>query len=106
MEFYKDLYWGASLKKKKEKVLYRLEEGTVQLHLYLLVLPVQERNQLEFFDSLLLKQTWFADAAALKVAGIANGYEEAVELVQQMTEDALRETGTANIRRYLEQSWK
>jgi hypothetical protein len=33
--------------------------------------------------------------------GLAKGYEEALQLIQTMAEDSLRETGTANIKEYL-----
>lgn len=107
MEFYKDLYWGGSLEKKKEKILRGLKRGKTKLHLYLIVLPQGDKNQLEFFDALLLKQKWFRSTAGrLKVVGITNGYEEALEAVQCIMEETVRKTGEANIRTYLEQNWK
>ena len=107
MEFYKDLYWSGSLEKKKEKILRGLKRGKIKLHLYLIVLPRREKNQLEFFDALLLRQKWFRQTAGqLKVVGITNGYEEALEMVRHIMEETVNRTGKADIRTYLEQNWK
>lgn len=107
MEFYRDLYWSGSLEKKKDKILRGLKRGKIQLHLYLIVLPRGEKNQLEFFDALLVRQKWFCRTAGqLKVVGIANGYEEALEMVQCIMEETVKRTGKTSIRTYLEQNWK
>ena len=47
MRYYRRLYWGEDLKKKKEKIIRRLNTGKLQRDIYVLVLPEHGSNQLE-----------------------------------------------------------
>ena len=55
---------------------------------------------LEFYSSMLLKQHIF-DREELFVVGIADGYMDALYMVERITDDVFRETGNAEIRQYL-----
>lgn len=100
MEFYKNLYVSESLETKQDTIIKKLRAGKPQLSCYVIVLAEKHSDQLEFFDSVLLSQHWYAGKHFF-VAGIASCYEEALELVRQMTEDTYREQGDADIRLYL-----
>lgn len=100
MKFYNNLYISESLEQKKAKIIRKLEKGKVQLSCYLIVLTENPRNQLEFFDAVLLKQANY-QKENLFVAGIANCYEEALELVQKMAQDTYAKNGNADIRKFL-----
>ena len=58
------------------------------------------KNQLEFFDSVLLTQQ-LMPKEDLFVVGIADSYIGAVEMVQQITEEVYTNTGETDIRSYL-----
>ena len=51
MRYYRRLYWGEDLKKKKEKIIRRLNTGKLQRDIYVLVLPEHGSNQLEIYNA-------------------------------------------------------
>jgi hypothetical protein len=42
----------------------------------------------------------------LKVVGIASGKKEAIDLVQLIIEESMRETGSADVREFLRKKWE
>ena len=73
MRYYKHLYLTEGLEKKKEKIIRKLEAG---------------------------KQPAFPEQE-LFVVGITKGYDEAVELVEQIVQEVYDQTGTCDIRSYI-----
>ena len=100
MKYYHDLYLSKSLLSKKETIIEKLESNQWQLSKYLLVLAQNEKNHLEFFDSVLLTQN-LMPKEDLFVVGIADSYVGAVDMVQKITEEVYASTGNTNIRSYL-----
>ena len=100
MKYYHDLYLSKSLLSKKETIIEKLESNQWQLSKYLLVLAQNEKNHLEFFDSVLLTQN-LMPKKDLFVVGIADSYVGAVDMVQKITEEVYASTGNTNIRSYL-----
>ena len=95
IEFYHNLYVSECWQKKKGKIVKRLKENKLQPQVYVITLSQGEQNQLEFFSSVLLKQSIF-EHSKLFVIGIADGYDEALFLV-----DVYQETKSANARQFL-----
>ena len=79
MKYYFNLYWSEELVGKEKEILTKLGQEKVQLNKYLVVLTESDVNHLEFFDSVLLKQSLF-NRDDLFVVGIAEGYTGALEL--------------------------
>lgn len=100
VKFYCDLYVSQGWQKKKSTLKKKLKKKKLLPTTYVIALSQGSRNQLEFFSSVLLHQHVF-NSAEVFVVGIADGYEEAVYLVKQMTDKVYRETGTADIRRFI-----
>lgn len=100
IKFYCDLYVSECWQEKKEKIMKKLRENRLQPQVYVIALSQGEQNHLEFFSSLLLKQRVFRHGE-LFVVGIADGYDEALYLVEQITDHVYRETGGADIRRFV-----
>ena len=73
IEFYHNLYVSECWQKKKGKIVKRLKENKLQPQVYVITLSQGEQNQLEFFSSVLLKQSIF-EHSKLFVIGIADGY--------------------------------
>lgn len=105
MTFYCDLYISEDLEKKKDKVLGRLSENKAQPSIYVITLAQGRQNHLEFYSSLLLKQHIYEDTP-LFVVGIANGYEDAMYMVEQITAKVYEETKGTDIRGYIEKRQK
>lgn len=97
---YCDLYVSDGLRKKKQKVLRKLMERQLQPSLYVLTLAQGEQNHLEFFPAYLLQQPVYDDKS-LFVVGIAEGYDAAMYLVEEITQEVLAQTKGTDIRRYL-----
>lgn len=100
MKYYDKLYMSKKLVPKRDDILKKLELGKWQLNIYLIVLARKSANQLEFYSSTMLLQEAY-DKSNLLVVGIADGYDEAVKLVRQITDEVYQETGGTEIRDYL-----
>ena len=103
MRIRKQLYVSESLEGKEKKMLRRIRRGKYSLNLYVLTVPEEGGEQLEFYDSLMLMQPCFRKQDSL-IVGLAMGYEEAVQIVVRITEEVLEKTGDVNIRKYLLES--
>ena len=100
MRYYKHLYLTEGLKKKKEKIIRNLETGKLQPGVHVITLAVNEKNQLEIYPTIQFKQPAFPEQD-LFVVGIAKGYDEAVELVEQIVQEVYDRTGACDIRSYI-----
>ena len=100
MRYYKHLYLTEGLEKKKEKIIRKLESGKLQPSVHVITLAVSERNQLEIYPTIQFKQPAFPEQE-LFVVGITKGYDEAVELVEQIVQEVYDQTGTCDIRSYI-----
>ena len=82
VKIYCDLCVSECWQEKKEKIIKKLQ------------------NHLEFFSSMLLKQRVYRDSG-LFVVGIAAGYDEALAITTRIADHVYRETGGADIRRFI-----
>lgn len=98
MKFYRNLYVGESIK-KPNKVKWRLRHNAGQFQVYVIALAEGE-DQLEIYHCAFLQQGYYKKNPPY-IIGIAGGYAEAVDLVVEITEAALKETGRADLKRYL-----
>lgn len=100
IKFYCDLYVSECWREKENKIIKKLKENRIQPQVYIVALSQGDQNELEFFSSILLKQHVF-DNAEVFVVGIANGYDEALFMVRDITKQIYTETGTADLRKYI-----
>ena len=100
VKFYHDLYVSETWMNKKKKIMKKLQENRLQPAVYVITLAGGEQNNLEFYSSMLLKQHIF-DREEIFVVGIAAGYDEAVSLVKDITEQVYKETGDADVRQFI-----
>lgn len=100
MRYYRRLYWGEKLEKKKDKIIRRLNTGKLQRDIHVLVLPERDTNQLEIYNAALFLQPDFPNDDFF-IVGIVRGYEAALELVEEITGEVYEKTGGADIRTYL-----
>lgn len=101
MKYYCNLYMSAALEAEKEEIIYKLEHDKFQLNKYLIVPAQNDREQLEFYNASLLLQKIYKKET-LFVVGIADGFEGALELVEQITREVYDETKTTDIRAYIQ----
>lgn len=99
MRYYKHLYLTEGLEKKKKKSSVSWKPVNCS-QVYVITLAVSERNQLEIYPTIQFKQPAFPEQE-LFVVGITKGYDEAVELVEQIVQEVYDQTGTRDIRSYI-----
>ena len=101
MEFYKNLYIGDSIR-KPNKVKRKLKRHAKQLKIYVIILS-PGTDQLEIFHSILLGQPFYKKKENLPyIVGIAGNYDEAVELVCRIVNDAMAKNGNADLKNYIQ----
>ena len=99
MRYYKHLYLADGIK-KKEKIIRKLEEKKLQMNIHIITLARNEKNQLEIYNSMILLQPDFPHDDFF-VVGLAKGYEDAVEMVEEITQEVYNKTKGADIRSYI-----
>ncbi len=100
MRWYEDLYVGYSLLDKKRQVVRKIKKGKPQGNKYVLTLPRNDYDTLEIYPSVVLLQKWYRDSDMI-VVGIAEGMEEAMDMMQLIIMDCLYETGNVNVKKYI-----
>ena len=91
-------YIGSSIKRPK-KVIRKLKQGRKQLKVFLLVLS-GDNYQLEIYHNIILQQWYYRENPPL-IIGIAGNHGEALDLVCQITEEAIEKLGRADLKGYL-----
>ena len=100
IKFYCDLYVSECWREKKNKIIKKLKENRIQPQVYIVALSQGDQNELEFFSSILLKQHVF-EHAELFIVGIADGYDEALDLTEKITGEIYSKTGDTDLRKYI-----
>jgi len=100
MRYYKNLYVSESAADEKEEIVRRLNQNKIMWNTYIIALAKGGQNHLEFFDSVLLQQDIIA-AQDLFIVGIAAGYDEALVLIEKITQEVYDSTKGADIRSYI-----
>lgn len=99
MRYYKHLYLAEGIK-KKEKIIRKLEEKKLQMNIHVITLARNEKNQLEIYHSMVFLQPDFPQDDFF-VVGLAKGYEDAVEMVEEIAREVYNRTKGADIRSYI-----
>ena len=98
MKFYKNLYVGDTIKDVK-KVKRKLLLNAGQLGIYVITL-CKGRDQLEIYHCAFLQQKYYKKNPPF-IIGIANGYEEAVEIVRQIAIEAYECNENCDLKKYI-----
>lgn len=101
LNWYKELYVGNNAKKKKKKLIRRINQGAGVVDVYLITLAANHRDQLDIFSANELLQKARRKNCPV-IVGLACGYWEALELVEAMVQQTYQETATGNVRQWLE----
>lgn len=101
LNWYKNLYVGDNAKKKKSQLIFKINVGAGGFDVYLITLACNPQNQLEIFSANELKQKARRKYCPM-IIGLCCGYEEALEMTRMLVEEAYRETGIPDVRKWLE----
>lgn len=85
-EFSKKLYWGNSVK-KHTVVKWKLYHGSGQFGIFCITRAANGIDQLEIINSAYLKQPYFR-YHPVYIYGIAGGYEEAMDILLRISQEA------------------
>lgn len=98
MHFYKNLYTSPSLQKKKRQIVWKLKTGKTLPFVY--VVTLSEQNDLmEIYHCFILKQPYYRKNPPY-VIGIADSYQSAVELVQNILLDVSSQAGDFDMKAF------
>lgn len=100
LKIYCDLLVSDGWQERKERILDKIRQNKLQPTVYVITLAQGEQNQLEFYSSVLLKQHVF-DHCDLFLVGLADGYDDAVRMIEELTRATYAATGTADIKTYI-----
>lgn len=100
LKWYEYLYVGENAKKRINYYIRRISNGKPVKDIYLVAIASNEANQLDIIKSHYLLQPIVMRMCPM-IVGIAKSYDEARALVITMVEEAIRETGCADVRKYL-----
>lgn len=98
MKFYKNLYIGDTIK-KPDKIKRKLKKYA-KLNNVWLITYLAENKRLEIYHCLMLQQNYYKTNPPY-IIGIAGNKEEAAQIICQITEKAVQETGCADLVSYL-----
>ena len=98
--FYRELYWGESVR-NHSLVKWRLSHGRGQLTIFCITKAATSGDQLDIIHCAFLKQPYFRHNPVF-VYGIAGSYNEALQLVVDMTSKANEAGYEGHITQYLD----
>lgn len=99
-EWYPDLYLGQRAMKKKRKLIAQVNRGRFYPGLYLITEAANGVDQLDIVDSRCILEKRVRELLP-PVVGMAIGYEEAMDVLLDLTQETYEATGTANILTYV-----
>ena len=105
MEFFHDLYIGDMISAKYNMIMKKLNNDKLVVDLYLITMSKNPDNMLEIVLQREVLQKGYPNKD-MRIVGLAKGKKEAIALVQSIVEESLRETGSADVREYLNQRWE
>lgn len=101
LNFAPNLYLGESIASEKlDKIKKRLVKKPLLANVYLITPARNPADQLDIFDARQLVQPHYKNEEFL-VLGIVSDYEEALQLIEQITRECLEARGDCNLREYL-----
>ncbi|MFI3170972.1 MAG: hypothetical protein R3Y58_01180 [Eubacteriales bacterium] len=100
MRFYEKLLLSDAIKESKETVIEKIETGKLLFHTYIIAVPIGcTDSQLEIFHVEFNNQLIFKNQDYL-IVGISVGYQEAIDMVVEITHHIYKETSDAQIKKY------
>ena len=91
LKWYKNLYVGNTAKKKEKTLRRKISCGIGTFNVFVITLAV---NAAQLLQKTLRRRCPL-------IVGIAVGYEEAVEIVEQIVKEVWEKTGTVSIRSWI-----
>ena len=100
MKWYDDLYVGYGLLDKKRQIIRKIKKGKPMFNKYVITLPENNYDTLDIYPSNVLMQKWY-QKSDMVIVGIAEGMEEAMDMMQLIIMDCLEETGQVKVKKFV-----
>lgn len=100
MIWYEDLYVGYSLLAQKRQIMRKIKNGKPMFNKYVITLPQNDYDTLEIYPSNVLTQKWYRESDIV-VIGIAEGKEEAMDMMTLIVMDCLEQTGGVKVKDFI-----
>ncbi len=100
MKFYRYLFCGESVEKKKKRIIRRLKYHRLQTGIYVITLPIDGKELLEIYHAVVLLQSFYR-RKDIFVVGIAGSEEEACQIIERIVNQVYQETGACDIKGYI-----
>lgn len=104
IRWYRKLYLTERARKKRYKIVWRVNHKAGLLNTYLIILPQYGNNQLEIINSTELLQKRYDDITTY-VVGVAIGKEEALTLVEKIVDDVVNHQGRQDVKEFFLQAF-
>lgn len=99
--YHQALYLGKSIRTEKlDKIKKKLETKPLFAKVFLITISRNPSDQLEIYQAKQLAQRYYEKNPPY-VVGIAGDYNEAVELIEKLVQECLKERGDCALKEYL-----
>ena len=105
MKFLQELYLGEKIAPKIDQIVKKIMDSKAVPNLYLIAMASHPDNMLDLIPYWEVLQNGYPKEH-IRVVGLANGKKDAIGLMQFIVEESLEQTGSADIRIYLEEKWE
>ena len=105
MKWYKNLYLGEGVQDHATKIINRIKKNKPTIDVYVIALASNADNQLDLIPSWELLQKGYPKEN-LRIIGLAQGKQEALQVVTDLVDEAYQKTGNANVLEYFKQEWR
>lgn len=101
LTYHPRLYLGDGISGKKlDKIKRKLHTKPFLANVFLITIASNPKEQLDILDARQIAQPYYKDVE-LYVVGIASDHEEAIDLVEQIVKECLKERGDCALKEYL-----
>lgn len=102
MLWYKQLYVGEKAKKHRFHIIQNIRRNKLQAGVYVITPASNGNNILDIYPTITLMQPYYRESD-LMILGIADGYNEALELAGSIVDEMYQKTGTFELKSFLEE---
>ncbi|MFV0364003.1 MAG: hypothetical protein ACK5LL_13100 [Suipraeoptans sp.] len=99
MRFIDNLYVSDNIKKKSSKIINKINNDKYPNDIYIIYISNNPNEQLEIISLTMLKREHIKEVEYF-VVGMSKGYDEALELVEDITKDVYKKDKNVNYKSY------
>ena len=100
MKWLKQLYVGESISGREQKLKWKINHNVGTFDIYVVSVGSNKDNLLDIIPAIELLQKAYPKKD-MQIIGLARGYAEALDVVQQIIEETYHETGDVDVWSYL-----